>query len=213
MSESTPKAKGRVNAVYKARSRDELEASYDDWADDFDHDAAVFFGWRGPQLAFDCFQRHVAVDARILDAGAGTGLLGQLLRDAGYGNLTGFDLSRGMLEKAEQLGVYQALHRMALGETLDFTDDAFDATACIGTLTTGHAPAEGIDELVRVTRSGGVLVVTLNLDTYSDDGIRDRTEALEAEGRWSLVESSGPLPLMPVGEPEINHEVRVYRVG
>ncbi len=207
------KIKERVWGVYNARSREELAAGYDDWAEDYDRDAAEYFGYRGPALARECFLRLVARDARILDAGAGTGRLGQMLHDDGYENLTGFDLSRGMLAKAEELGVYQALHQMALGDVLGFADGVFDATACIGTLTTGHAPAEGIDELVRVTRSGGLVIVTLNMDTYADDGIKGRLEKLEADGRWSCIERSEPLPLMPDGEPDITHEVRVYKVS
>jgi len=211
MPKNIPKAKERADAVYGSRSRHELETIYDGWADEYDQDAADFFGYRGPELAFECFQRHVATDAQILDAGAGTGRLGKILSDAGYVNLTGFDLSKGMLGKAGQRGVYQALHHMALGETLGFADDTFDATACIGTLTTGHAPAESIDELIRVTRSGGMLVITLNLDTYTEDGIKDRIDNLLTEGRWVLVEASGPLKIMPVGEPDMNHEICVYR--
>ena len=213
MTEKIPRAKANADAVYGARSRDDLEAIYDRWAGEYDEDATEYFGYLGPELALERIQRLVPKQARILDAGAGTGRLGRLLAGVGYNNLVGFDLSRGMLAQAGRLGVYTALHHMALGETLGFDDDAFDATACIGTLTTGHAPAEGIDELIRVTRAGGLIVVSLNLDTYGDDGIEARIERLVAERRWTLVEASGPLKIMPRGEPDMNHEIRVYRVA
>jgi len=213
MSAKIPRAKANADAVYGARSRDELETIYDRWAGEYDEDASDYFGYLGPELAVERFERLVPKDARILDAGAGTGRLGRLLFNAGYRNLTGFDLSRGMLAQAESLGVYQALHHMALGETLGFADNSFDATACIGTLTTGHAPAEGIDELIRVTRGGGLIVVSLNLDTYAADGIKDRIDHLIAEQEWALVEGSGPLQIMPRGEPDMRHEICVYRVG
>ncbi len=212
MPDNTPRAKANAEAVYGASSRDELEALYDRWAGEYDEDATEYFGYLGPELALERFQRLVPKDARILDAGAGTGRLGKLLSDAGYAHLTGFDLSQGMLSQAESLGVYEALHHMALGDTLGFADDAFDATACIGTLTTGHAPAEGIDELIRVTRPGGLIVVSLNLDTYTGDGIKDRIDQLVADRRWERVEGSGALQIMPRGEPEMRHEIAVYRV-
>ncbi len=202
----------KAEGVYYAKTRQELEESYDRWAEEWDDDATEVFGYLGPEKAQDCIERYLPKTARILDAGAGTGRLGQLLHDAGYSELTAFDLSRGMLKVAERRGVYKALHQMALGDRLDFDDDAFDATACIGTLTTGHAPASGIDELIRVTRPDGLIVVTLNLNTYADDGIKDRIEALDTAGQWALVEASGPHPLMPVGAPDIIHDVRVYRV-
>ncbi|MDJ0779591.1 MAG: class I SAM-dependent methyltransferase [Gammaproteobacteria bacterium] len=213
MSGKTPRARVNAEAVYGARSRDELEAIYDRWAGEYDEDATGYFGYLGPELALERFERLVPKDARILDAGAGTGRLGKLLFDAGYRDLTGFDLSRGMLAQAESLGVYRALHHMALGETLGYADDAFDATACIGTLTTGHAPAEGIDELLRVTRGGGLIVLSLNLDTYTADGIKDRIDRLLADRQWVLVEASGSLRIMPRGAPDMNHEIRVFRVG
>lgn len=212
MGRDIKKARERAEGVYYAKDRDELEANYDAWAEDFDEDAREAFGYCGPDLALDCIQRHLPTDARILDAGAGTGRLGQLLHDAGYTNLTGFDLSQGMLDVAARLGVYKALHRMALGERLDFDDGAFDATACIGTLTTGHAPPSGIDELIRITKPGGIIIVTLNLSTYEDDGVKARIEALEADEKWTLVEASDPLPLCPVAAPDIIHDARVYRV-
>jgi len=45
------------------------------------------------------------------------------------------------------------------------------------------------------------------------DGIKGRIDRLEAVGILSLVEGSDPLPLMPVSEPDIIHEVRVYRTN
>ena len=213
MTAKPPRAKANADAVYGARSRDELESIYDQWAGEYDEDATDYFGYLGPELALERFERLVPKDARILDAGAGTGRLGRLLFDAGYRNLNGFDLSRGMLAQAQSLGVYQALHHMALGESLNFDDDSFDATACIGTLTTGHAPAEGIDELIRVTRAGGLIVVSLNLDTYTGDGIKDRIDHFIANGSWTLVDGSGALQIMPRGEPDMRHEICVYRVG
>lgn len=213
MTDNIPRAKKNADAVYGSNSRNEIEAVYDKWAKDYDQDAKNHFGYLGPEMAFERFQRFVSKDAHILDAGAGTGRLGELLSEAGYTNLTGFDLSLGMLKVAEERRVYQTLHHMALGETLGFADNEFSATACIGTLTTGHAPAESIDELVRVTRPDGLLILSLNLDTYGSDGIKDRVEKLLAEGHWTLVEASGPIKIMPVGEPEMNHDIRVYRAS
>ncbi len=212
MSDKIPRARANAEAVYGARSRDELEALYDQWAGEYDQDATEYFGYLGPELALERFERLVPKDARILDAGAGTGRLGKLLSDAGFQHLVGFDLSQGMLVEAERLGVYESLYHMALGDTLGFADDAFDAIACIGTLTTGHAPAEGIDELIRVTRRDGLVVVSLNLDTYARDGIKGRIDQLLASQQWELVEASGALRIMPRGAPDMNHEICVFRV-
>jgi len=43
----------------------------------------------------------------ILDAGAGTGMVGEVLTKLGYANLVAMDLSQGMLEVTRQKNVYQ----------------------------------------------------------------------------------------------------------
>ena len=120
-------------------------------------------GWV-PALALEACRQYVPSDARILDAGAGTGLVGKALSDAGYRNLTAIDMSPGMLEEARAKGVYRQLRRMVLGERLDFPDDNFDAVVSIGVLTLGHAPARSLDEMVRVTKPGGHVIFTLRPD-------------------------------------------------
>jgi SAM-dependent methyltransferase len=62
--------------------------------------------------------RYAAVQARILDAGCGTGLAGQILAARGYRNVEGLDLSAGMLREAGKKARYAALHQQTLGEPL-----------------------------------------------------------------------------------------------
>ena len=71
--------------------------------------------------------RYVTPAARILDAGCGTGLAGQMLAARGYRQLEGLDLSAGMLREAGNKGCYTALHHQALGDALDFPSAIFDA--------------------------------------------------------------------------------------
>jgi len=52
----------------------------------------------------------------ILDAGASTGMVGEVLTKLGYANLVAMDLSQGILEVARQKNVYQELHQMVTGE-------------------------------------------------------------------------------------------------
>ena len=47
--------------------------------------------------------------AQILDFACGTGLVGQNLKEAGFANISGLDISPKMLEKAEQKGCYNQL--------------------------------------------------------------------------------------------------------
>lgn len=200
-----------VQWVYGARNNRELEERYNSWAKSYDEDLDKDFGWLGPALALEACKQYVPSDARILDAGAGTGLVGKALSDAGYRNLTAIDMSPGMLEEARSKGVYRELHRMILGERLDFPDDQFDAVVSIGVLTLGHAPARSLEEMVRVTRPGGHVIFTLRPDLYETAGFREIREELEAAGRWKLEKLGEPLQALPKGEPEVFHQLWVFK--
>ena len=202
----------RVKWVCSSRDNKELEVRYDQWAKDYDADLDEEFGYMSPQMAVDLFTRYVHKGARILDAGAGTGLVGELLAKQGYRNLVAIDLSLGMLEKAREKDAYRELHRMVLGETLDFPTASFDAVISVGVLTLGHAPASSLDELIRVTKPDGYIVYTLRPDVYRDHGFKEKHEALEAEGKWILAEVSEEFQTLPKGEPDAYHQVWIYQL-
>ena len=204
---------GRVQWVYSSQNNQELAERYDQWAKEYDADLARDFEWVSPQRAAASFAEHVPTDARVLDAGAGTGLVGILLDRLGYKQMVAMDLSQGMLEEARKKNVYSEFHQMILGETLDFPSASFDAVISVGVMTVGHAPASSFDDLVRVTRPGGYIVFTLRPDVHRNDGFKEKQDALEAAGKWKLVETSEEFQPLPKGEPEVYHQVWVYRVS
>jgi SAM-dependent methyltransferase len=145
----------------------------------------------------------------ILDAGAGTGRVGALLAILGYGHLVALDLSEAMLARARGRGVYRELHRGALGGPLAFADGTFAAVVAAGVFTAGHAPPGSFDELLRVTRPGGLLVFTLATPAYEGGGFKDKLDALGAEGRWRPVEATAPFVGMPASTAYREHTARV----
>ncbi len=202
----------RVQWIYSSRDNKELAERYDQWARDYDEDLEEGFGWLGPQRAVDFLVRYVPREAKILDAGAGTGLVGELLARQGYNNMVAMDLSQGMLEEARKKNVYREFHQMVMGEPLDYPADSFDAIISVGVLTVGHAPASSLDELIRITRPGGYIVFSLRPDVYRDSGFKEKQSALESAGRWRLVEASEEFQPLPKGEPDVYHQVWVYQV-
>ena len=204
--------KEKVQWIYSSRDNRELESRYDRWAKDYDSDLDEDFGWLGPQRAVGTFSHYVPGEAKILDAGAGTGLVGKFLAEKGYKDITAIDLSRGMLEEAKKKNVYRELHQMVLGEPLDFPSNSFDATISIGVLTVGHAPASSLDEFVRVTKSGGYIVFSLRPDIYIDSGFKEKQDGLESAGSWQLKEVSEYFKPLPKGEPDVYHQIWVYQV-
>lgn len=204
--------KNRVQWVYAARNNQELEARYNEWAQDYDSDLSEEFGWTAPKVAARLFAKYVAPNGKILDAGVGTGLVGECLVEAGYRDIQGIDLSEGMLEKARVKGLYQNLQQMTLGESLNFADDTFDAVISAGVFTTGHAPAHAFDELIRITKGGGHIVFSLKTESHQQGGFGAYLDHLEAAGSWALAERSEPYHPLPKGEPDVEHHIWVYRV-
>jgi SAM-dependent methyltransferase len=202
----------RVQWVYSATNNQELADRYDQWAKEYDSELAQDFEWAAPAWTAQIFANHVAKDARILDAGAGTGLVGQELAPLGFANLVAMDLSPGMLNEARGKGVYREFHQMVMGDELTFPTNSFDAVISVGVLTLGHAPASSLDELARVTKTGGHIVFTLRPDVYEGNGFKEKQEALESEGLWRLVEVTDRLQVLPKGEPDAYHQVWVYQI-
>ncbi len=182
---------GHLGAVYDAKTPEGVAALYDAWADSYDAEMAAA-GYRHPAIGLALLARHAPLGP-VLDAGCGTGLLGDWLGIIGFAPVTGFDLSGGMLARARAKGAYAALHRAALGMPLPFADADFAATICTGVFTTGHVGVEGLPELVRVTRPGGALVLTVKT-TLWEGGFRD---ALTATPGLRLAEVTAPYVSMP----------------
>ncbi len=202
----------RFQRVYGSRDNDELTTTYDDWATEYDADLESF-GFIGPRTAVDTLAKYVSnPEAKLLDAGAGTGMVGQELARVGFKRITALDLSAGMLMVANEKLVYEELVVGELGKPLSFESDTFDSTTCVGTFTIGHAPPESLDELVRVTKPGGYVVFTIRPDHYTEAGFDVKQNALEEAGKWELAERSEPFLPLPNGEPDIWYNVWAYRV-
>jgi len=208
---------GRNTAVdlvrlYGARNHDELRAEYDRIAPAYDAELVDGMGYRSPAAVTEVAQRLLARDGRILDAGAGTGLLGVALAEAGFTRLEALDLSAGMLAEAARKSVYGELHEAKLGDELAFGSAAYDGVVSSGVLTTGHAPAESLDELVRITRAGGHVIFTLRADRLPA-GFEDKIAELENAERWQLIERGEEFQALPIGEPEVLVRVWAFRVS
>ena len=68
-----------VQWVYSSKNNTELAERYDEWDGSYDKDLHTDFGWLSPRKAVDAFAKRVPRHARVLDAGAGTGLWGSYI--------------------------------------------------------------------------------------------------------------------------------------
>jgi len=211
MSDEDPlKNTRQLRKAYTSRSAEEIREYYDEWAGDYEtHMGNV--GYTHPAMVAAMLSRHVPPgDNAILDAGAGTGIMAELLVAMGYPNVVGIDNSPKMLVAAANKKQYRDLRHMTLGEPLDFADNHFAAVVSAGVFTEGHAPLSGLDELIRVTRAGGHIVFTISR-TYLEGSFDEKGKALEAAGRWQFVDVSERYNSTPL-EGELMARVQAYRV-
>ncbi len=98
---------------------------------------------------------------RVLEVGVGTGLSLPLYPARCV--ITGIDISAAMLSKAErrarEVGMRHATFARMEAERMAFPDEAFDRVLASYVLSTVADPGRVVDELWRVCRAGGTIVV------------------------------------------------------
>ena len=98
-------------------------------------------GYTGPQLVAETLASLLDPTTvqesglPVLDAGAGTGLGGPCLLEAGFRDVHALDMSEQMLAVAAATGVYADTTKGELGKPLSLATDAFAAVVSQGTFT------------------------------------------------------------------------------
>ncbi len=207
-----PQSSHSLQPVFEARDSRESAELYDSWAEDYERSVASW-GYITPAVASGLFGRYVKPEVgTVLDAGAGTGITGEILALLGYRDIVGIDVSPKMLELARRKGAYRELRQMELGGRLDFSDDAFGAVVSTGVFAAGHAPPESFDDLIRVTKPGGYMILSVRTDVYLEGGFKEKQEALEREERWQLIDVSAPFAHLRFENPDLKVQIFAYRV-
>jgi predicted TPR repeat methyltransferase len=195
MTKESPHLDPRLARNYGEKTSDDFRAVYREWADNYDRDLIDEFGYLAPQAAVACLKTHLpSLNAPILDMGCGTGLVGQLLFDAGYQIIDGLDLSFEMLEKARALGVYRALGEADLTEQLTL-EPIYQAVICVGVFS--HQPSQPFDlaRLFSALAPDGVLVATVNGKGWKEIGWEVLLEQ-SAEQNGFRIESVSDIPYL-----------------
>lgn len=182
--------------ILAAKSKEDIEKRYDEWASTYDKDLTTDWDYKLPAFTGELFAKYVKnTEAKILEAGVGTGLGGEYMLSKGYRNLFGIDMSSGMLREAERKNIYRGLDRAILGEPLGFPENHFDAVLSVGTI--GGAPPESFEELIRVVKPAGFIVFSLMKEYYEEPRFHQRQQLLVDTGKWELVERTDPILGLP----------------
>jgi len=156
----TDRHDSQLDGAYALRTPEDNRRFYRDWSRTYDSDFA------GPQDYL--LPGHVAAafaaaggTGPVLDAGAGTGLVGERLAALGIGPLEGVDISPEMLAVAARKRLYARLFEGNILERIDAPDGVYAGIVSSGTFTLGHVGPEALPELLRVGRPGALYVLSV----------------------------------------------------
>ena len=178
---------------------DHLATYYRDWADAYDSDVREE-GYVAPNFLVDCLANiagrdDVDIDLNrkdldVMDVGCGTGLVGVVLKERGVNRIDGFDLSTKMVDVARDTGAYRELWGgFPLAGSPDRVGERrYDVALACGVFTLGHVPPTELGEMFRLTRPGGVCIVSTRKSYADGTDFVDEVERVQARGEAELVD-------------------------
>lgn len=174
---------------------------YNDWTRSYERDVTRW-GYQAPAAAVELLSSRVGKDAQILDAGCGTGLVGQALRAKGYHDVVGVDISPDSLDLAAETYCYRALAEADFNALpTNLLDNSFSALLSVGVLSYVSDVKAVLREFCRVVEPEGTIIVSERTDLFEKRNTGAIFADLEDEGVLRIVTVTEPRPYIP-GHPE-----------
>ena len=173
---------GHKVPIHTLKTTEEVMDLYDDWSlgDKYNQDM-IDWAYSGPDEVVEAFAKHVQdKNISILDAGCGSGLVGEKLSRMGFSKIDGVDISSGLIASISE-GIYSNLSLVDLNKPLNFPHSHYDAILCVGTFTYGHVRAKALEEFTRVVKPGGLIGFTINEGVYAKHGFQSLLEEMVLE--------------------------------
>ena len=159
-----------LKAAYSLKTPEDSINLYKTWASTYDDDFAKQNDYRSPIEIAKYFAKYSNnKDTPILDVGAGTGLIGECL-NLNSKEVDAIDISPEMLNIARIKNCYSKIIEADLTKRLLINDNHYGAIVSAGTFTHGHVGPNALDELLRVTTSGGLFVFTIHYKLFKKAG-------------------------------------------
>ena len=185
---SKSKKADNLLGVYKSQNEDELIGAYKDWALVYDKDNDDVLGTVSQPNSVKIFHEYLKDSKlKIIDVGCGTGLVGLELKNLGFSNFDGIDISQEMIDIARGRG-YNSLFLGNLNKLLPIGSNSYDAALCVGVFTHGHVGPERFSELVRIVKPEGIICFTINENVYESQGFDIAIKHLESTNIWEVLD-------------------------
>ena len=170
----------QLNDAYSLKTPADSIRLYKKWAKTYDEDFALDSNYLSPKKISQFFNQYERnSDTPILDVGAGTGLVGEFLNKKNNREIIGIDISSEMLAQAEQKNCYTSLVTADITKKIPLRDNSLGAIVSAGTFTHGHVGAEVFDELLRITKSGGLFVLSINSKVFVKNGFKKKFSSIK----------------------------------
>ncbi len=169
--------------LYDLHDGDDVRQHYQRFAAEYDAELTSR-GYAQPGRVADALvAADVPSDARILDAGCGSGLSGLALSQRGFSRVDGCDYSPEMLARAKVTDVYRHLYEVDLNaQELAIPGSPFDVVTAVGVLGHGHVAGSALGALASLLEPDGLLVFAINEMAWPEGDARPALDQLVADG-------------------------------
>jgi len=165
----------KLDDAYSLKTPEDSIKLYKKWAKTYDEEFALNSDYLSPQKISNFFIKHSKdTDTPILDVGTGTGLVGEFLSIKGKKEIIGIDISSEMLHQAKLKKCYSSLIEADITKKIPLKENSFGAVVSAGTFTHGHIGPDSFDELLRITRPGGLFVLSINSKFFIKAGFKEK---------------------------------------
>ncbi|XP_060558746.1 ubiquinone biosynthesis O-methyltransferase-like [Ruditapes philippinarum] len=184
--------RNKVQSI-SCESVEESQKNYGKWAETYEKDL-LQFGYSAylavcKQIC-EKFPPESRSSVRILDIGAGTGLVAKELRQQGFKNIDALEPQETMLNEARKLNLYENYFQTFITEKpSDIPANTYDALTGSGIYAAGaHVPCEALIEMIRLVKPGGYITLSTRhsliqeAEAYKD--LEPLMNRLEADGKW-----------------------------
>ena len=175
-------SKKGLNDAYSVKTPEDNIKLYKVWASSYDDDFAKKNDYRSPVLISNYYDKYSNKnDVPVLDVGAGTGLIAEVMNKKNTIDIDAIDISPEMLESAKSKNCYNKLIEADLTKNLDIDNNYYGAIVSAGTFTHGHIGPNAIDELLRITKPSGLFVITIHSKVYVNQNFEQKFQDINEQ--------------------------------